>query len=123
MLADLVLILHAAFVAFVVLGAFAVVIGRFRRWAWTRNRTFRLAHLAAIVYVAVQSLLGWMCPLTVLEDRLRGAQTETGFVARWLRALLYYDFPGWMFTAAYAAFALFVLALYRWAPPAPRHPR
>lgn len=117
MLADLVLYLHFAFVAFVVLGALGIVLGKPLRWSWTRNRLFRHLHLAAIVFVALETLLGIACPLTVWENRLRGIEHETGFIARFVQSLLYYDLPGWVFATAYVAFALFVLLLYRWSPP------
>lgn len=120
MLADLILYLHFAFVAFVVLGALGIVLGKPLQWIWTRNRVFRRLHLAAILFVAAETLLGIACPLTVWENRLRGVERETGFIADWVQWLLYYDLPPWVFGAAYVGFALFVLWLYRWSPPHPR---
>jgi hypothetical protein len=116
-LADLILILHFLFVAFVVGGFVAILIGA-RRWSWVRNRVFRFAHLGAIVFVAAESLLGIVCPLTALEDFLRrGAQQERSFVGRWVSWLLYYDLPEWVFGVAYCAFALAVVWMWRAIPP------
>ena len=118
MLADLILYLHFAFVSFVILGTLCIVLGKPLRWGWTRNLRFRLAHLAAIVFVAAEALLGIACPLTVWEDRLRGTSTdETGFIAHRLREILYFDWPAWVFTVLYLAFAVLVALLYRWSPP------
>lgn len=118
MLADLVLFTHFAFVAFVVLGALCIVLGKLLSWHWTGNAFFRIAHLAAILFVAAEALLGIACPLTIWEDMLRGGSTaSSGFVARWVRELLYYDFPAWVFTAIYLGFAAFVALLYWWSPP------
>jgi len=117
MLADLVLYLHFAFVAFVVLGAACIVFGKPLGWSWTHNRLFRHVHLAAVVFVALEALLGVACPLTVWEHRLRGIEHETGFIAGLVQSLLYYDLPSWVFATAYIGFALFVLLLYRWSPP------
>jgi len=118
MLADLILYAHATFVAFVVLGALCIVLGKWFDWAWTRNAPFRIAHLAAIAFVALQTLLGFACPLTVWEFRLRGMSTEgPGFIALWVQRLLYYDLPEWVFTLVYTAFGAFVFFLYRWSPP------
>ena len=118
MLADLVLYVHFAFVAFVVAGALCVVLGRILRWEWTRNARFRFAHLAAILFVAAEALLGIACPLTTWENRLRGDSPDgAGFIAYWLREFLYYDFPAWAFTTLYLAFAVFVALLYWWSPP------
>lgn len=82
-----------------------------------RNFGFRIAHLAAILFVAVEALLGRACPLTLWEDALRGSYADTGFVARWLRRLLYYSFPEWVFTCVYLLFALLVAATWWCVPP------
>ena len=47
--ADLTLVAHASFVAFVVAGQVLILIGWMRGWRWTRNPAFRLLHLGAIV--------------------------------------------------------------------------
>ena len=82
-LADLVLLVHAAFVLFVVLGGFAVL--RWPRLAWI--------HLPAAAWGAVIEFAGWICPLTPLENRLRGlagdAGYQGGFVEHYLLASLY----------------------------------
>ena len=117
--ADLILVIHFAFVLFVVAGLPMIWIGAARSWRWVRNFRLRVAHLAAIFFVALEALLDMACPLTLWEDALRGAATETGFVARWLRRLLYYSFPDWVFTSAYVLFALLVAATW-WRVP-PRH--
>ncbi|HSQ05509.1 MAG TPA: DUF2784 domain-containing protein [Burkholderiales bacterium] len=118
MLADLVLVVHFAFVLFVVGGLALIWLGAALGWHWIRNQWFRLGHLAAIVYVALEASIGMMCPLTVWEDALRGVHEEKSFIARWIHALLFYDFPEWVFTAAYVAFALAVIATYWVVPPA-----
>ena len=73
-LADFVLIVHFMFVLFVVGGLVLIWIGAACAWQYVRNYWFRLAHLAAICFVAVESLLGMVCPLTAWEDALRGAR-------------------------------------------------
>jgi hypothetical protein len=84
-LADLVLLLHACFVAFVMLGGFAVL--RWPRLAWL--------HLPAVAWGAAIEFAGWICPLTPLENRLRhmaGLEGyEGGFIEHYLLALLYPD--------------------------------
>jgi hypothetical protein len=115
--ADLILIVHFAFVLFVVGGLPAIWIGAACGWRWVRNFKFRAAHLAAITFVALETLLGMACPLTVWEDALRETLTETGFVARWLHRLLYYSFPDWVFTCVYVLFALVVAATWWRVPP------
>jgi len=119
-LADIVLIVHFLFVAFVVGGLALIWIGAAAGWQWVRNFWFRVAHLAAIVIVAGEALVGVWCPLTVWEDALRGVHGDKSFVARWIHRLMFYDFPGWMFTVAYVLFALVVIATLVWLPPRQR---
>ena len=116
-LADLVLVIHFAFVAFVVGGLVVIWIGAAAGWPWVRNFWFRAAHLAAICFVAAEALLGIVCPLTAWEDALRGHATDKSFIARWLHSVLFYSFPEWVFTVAYIVFALVVAATFKFVPP------
>jgi hypothetical protein len=115
--ADLVLAVHAAFVLFVVGGLAATWLGAAFGKAWARNPWFRGLHLAAIAFVVVQSVLGYTCPLTVWEDALRGGGAAEGFIQRWVRALLYWSAPAWVFTAIYAAFGALVAWTWLRIPP------
>jgi hypothetical protein len=117
LLADLVLIVHFAFVVFVAGGLLAIWVGAAAGWRWVRNFWFRLAHLAAVAFVAAESLAGVWCPLTVWEDALRGSRSDLSFIARWVRAILFWNFPERVFTVAYCAFALAVLATWWWVRP------
>ena len=123
--ADAVLVVHAAFVAFVVAGLAAIYLGGALGWSWVRGRGFRLAHLAAIAVVVVQSWFGVVCPLTTLEMALRaraGAATYAGaFVAHWVESALYWSAPDRVFTLVYTAFAAAVAA--SWFAVRPRSRR
>ena len=105
LIADLLLVLHFAIVAFVVCGLVLVWIGAARSWRWVRNPWFRYAHLAAIVFVALEAMLGYACPLTLWEDALRGGLRPGSFVGRWVQRALYYNAPAWVFTVLYVAWA------------------
>ena len=112
-LADVALVTHVEFVAFVVVGQILIVYGGFRRWNWVRNPWFRLAHLSGIGLVVVQTWLGVICPLTIVEMGLReraGDSTYSGtFIAHWLQRLLYYEAPPWIFIVCYSLFGLAVV--------------
>ncbi|MCG6874783.1 MAG: DUF2784 domain-containing protein [Betaproteobacteria bacterium] len=124
LLADVILVVHFAFVLFVVGGFALILLGAALGWPWIRNPAFRYAHVGAIVFVALEALVGVACPLTVWEDALRSASSDApSFVGRWVSRLLYYDFPEWVFTVAYVAFALAVIASLIWIPPRRRRPR
>ena len=121
LLADLVLATHFAVVLFVIGGLAAIVVGNVYGWRFVNGWWFRLAHLAAIGIVVAQAWLGIACPLTTLETWLRVQAGEAGyevsFIEHWLTRLLFYDAPGWVFTAAYTAFGLAVIAAWWRFPP------
>lgn len=127
-LADLVLLFHAAYVAYVVFGMALILIGIALDWIWVRNFWFRIIHLVAIMLVVAESMLGVQCPLTVLKNSLRHSAGQSGYatgcVAHWVQPLIFFDFPQWVFTVAYVLFALLVAAVFFLAPPAiPRRTR
>jgi hypothetical protein len=116
--ADAVLVIHFCFVAFVLGGLALTWTGAMLGWKWVRNFWFRIAHVAAICFVAAEALLGVICPLTLWEDALRGTTSDSGFIERWLHRVMFYHLPEWVFTLAYVAFALAVVLTYWLVPPA-----
>jgi len=119
--ADLLLIGHVLFVAFVVFGLALILIGKLLGWAWVHNLWFRLAHLVAIGIVVLQAWVGVICPLTTWEMALReraGDAVYAGsFIAHWLESILYYRAPAWIFTVCYTVFGLAVVASWFWVRP------
>src|SRR5262245_31886634 len=113
LLADVTLIVHFAFVAFVIVGLLLIWIGGLCRWAFVRNLHFRLAHLTAIGVVAAEAWFGIGCPLTTWEDKLRllagGAERYQGsFISHWLHQVMFFELDQRIFTVAYAIFFLAV---------------
>ncbi|MEY4645333.1 MAG: DUF2784 domain-containing protein [Hylemonella sp.] len=117
LLADAILLLHFAIVLYITLGLPAIWLGAACGWQWVRRFWFRLTHLAAIVFVALEALSGVWCPLTVWEDALRGSTNELSFVARWVHRLMFYQLPEWVFTLAYVSFAAVVGLTWVLVPP------
>jgi hypothetical protein len=120
MLADAIVVAHSLIVFFIVGGVPLVYAGVALRWQWVRDWPWRVAHLAAILFVAGESLLGVPCPLTVWEDTLRGQRPGGGFIERWTHRVMFYDAPAWVFTTAYVAFAGLVLVTWIVVPPTRR---
>jgi hypothetical protein len=119
-LADVVLIVHALIACFIALGFLLIPLGGWRGWAFVRHRWLRQLHLAGILVVAAEIPLGIACPLTLWENALRGGGSDIDFVARWVRGLLYYDVPLWVFGATYLAGAIVAVGLWFWVPPVRR---
>ncbi|HTS20788.1 MAG TPA: DUF2784 domain-containing protein [Casimicrobiaceae bacterium] len=100
--ADAVLLVHLIFIAFVALGGLLVL-----RWpllAWL--------HLPAVFWGALVEAMGWICPLTPLEDSLRRAAGGAGyagdFVEHYLVALIY---PDWLTRGTQMLLALLVVGV------------
>jgi hypothetical protein len=83
LLADLVLVVHLAFVVFVLCGGMLVL-----KWRW-----IAWLHLPAALWGAIVEFTGWICPLTPLENWLRARGGETSyhsdFIAQYLLPILY----------------------------------
>jgi len=83
--ADLVLVVHFAFLAFVVAGGACVL--RWPRVAW--------AHVPAVIWGVLIEFFGWICPLTPLEIALRHRAGEAaytgGFIAHYVMRVIYPD--------------------------------
>ena len=107
LLADGAVALHLAFIVFVVAGGFLVL--RWPRLAWV--------HVPAFLWGATIEMVGFICPLTHLENHWRNLAAqggyETSFVERYILPVVY---PERLFGAAFPAdgffwIGVFVLAL------------
>ena len=82
-LADAVLVLHLAFILFIVLGGLLVL--------WRRRLIW--LHLPAVAWGILIECAGWICPLTPLENWLRmqggGHGFSGGFINHYLASLIY----------------------------------
>jgi hypothetical protein len=124
-LADAVAIVHAAYVAFVVIGFAVIVVGAIAGARWARSFALRAAHLAAILLVCVEVTIGAVCPLTTLENslRLRAGRPSysADFIGYWVDRMIFYDAPSWVFAILYFGFAGAVaLSWWQWPPRWPR---
>ncbi len=118
MLANFILAVHFCIAGFITAGFVLIPFGAALGWRWIRRRRLRLMHAGAIVFVALESLAGIACPLTVWEELLRGETSgEAGFIGHWLGRLLYWDFPAAAFTALYVGLALLAVWFWRRIPP------
>jgi len=68
-LADLTVLFHGAFVAFVILGGFLAL--RWRQLIWL--------HVPAASWGVLIEFGGWICPLTPLENMLRHRAGDAGY--------------------------------------------
>ena len=134
-LADMLTVIHLAYMAYVVFGQLAILIGWPLGWRWIRNPWFRVSHLAMISIVAAEAVVGFECPLTTWERNLRDNLGQinadhpevdlenASFVAQLLRKVMFpeADFVPYL-KPCYYTFAGIVLATAFLAPPRFRRP-
>jgi len=104
-LADLLLVLHGAFVLFVLAGG--LLVARWPRLAWV--------HLPAALWGAMIEFVGFTCPLTPLEQVWRraagGGGYEGGFLEHYITAALY---PSGLTRPIQLGLGVLVLAVNAW---------
>ena len=81
--ADLLIVVHFAFIAFVVLGGLLVL-----KW-----RKVSILHIPCVLWGVLIEFGGWICPLTPLERHFReaagGAGYAGGFIDHYVMPLVY----------------------------------
>ena len=81
--ANLLVMIHLAFIVFVIAGAFIVL-----KWPWVT-----LLHIPAVIWGAIVELKGWICVLTPWENNLRHLAGQEGysggFIEHYIVSLIY----------------------------------
>ena len=81
--ADIVVLFHFGFILFAILGGLLVL-----KWHW-----LIWLHLPATLWGSFIVMFGWICPLTPLENSLRGTDTggtyTGGFIEHYIIPLIY----------------------------------
>ncbi|MBF0182982.1 MAG: DUF2784 domain-containing protein [Magnetococcales bacterium] len=113
LLADATALLHISFVLFVLFGS--ALVARFPSLLWL--------HLAAVAWGVAIELIGWRCPLTLVENHFRQLALQAGQGWSWidlnLLPLIYPDlwfpggFPSWGYWGIGIAVGLINLLAYR----------
>jgi hypothetical protein len=127
-LSTLVLAIHAAVVAFNIFWMIAIPIGAWRGWRFVRSFWWRSAHIASLVIVAIQPLLGRYCFLTLWQEALKEmagptALAEPGWLERVLTLMVFWPLPPWIFVYLYVAAAVWTVSLWWIVPPNRRRAR
>jgi hypothetical protein len=101
-LADVLVVVHLAFIAFVIAGGLLVL----------KHRAWALPHLPAAAWGAWTEFTGTVCPLTPWENSLRhaagGAGYPGGFIEHYLIPLIY---PEALSTGTQLALGILVVAV------------
>jgi len=121
LMADVLVVVHFAFVAWVVVGQLLILAGLVCRWEWVRNPWFRALHLLAIAVVAAEAAFSYECPLTTWERQLRVLAhqpvDQASFMGRLANRILFYQAPQEYFELGHMLFGELVFVTFLLAPP------
>jgi len=108
-MAEASLILHFLVVVFLVAG--------FPVGLYYNHAGFRCAHAAVLGGITLLILLGYPCPLTVLEEAWGSRSHGGSWLASWLNRILYLEWfdPNTVFWMD-VAFAALVVSSFAWRP-------
>jgi len=120
--ADVLVVVHTAYVGFVVIGQLLILLGLLCGWRWVRNPWFRSIHLAAMLIVAVEAYFQYTCPLTTWENQLRRLAGQDihgeSFVGRLMNEILFSEsYNDNLVNKLHMAFGVLVLLTFVLAPP------
>lgn len=116
-IASLILILHTSIVIFIVSQFFLIPIGYKFGWNWQKKKNIRLLHLILISIVTLETCIGVACPLTIIENNLRGIYVSNSFVDSFFNKILYWDFPKNFFLITYLASLGWTIFMWFLFPP------
>ncbi len=120
-LADLVLAVHLAVIAFNVFGLIVIPTGAWRGWRFVRVFWWRALHVGILAVVAVQAVAGRACFLTDWHAALVRAagrsESSAPLIERLVERLIFWPVAPWVFVVLYLAVCAYVLVLWRLVPP------
>ena len=119
--ADTILILHFLVIIFIISLYFLIPYGYSKNWKFVKNYKIRLAHLMLIFFITLETFLGIICPLTTLENDLRGQSYSETFISFWISKVIYWDLPTIFFIVLYTIFLIFAIILWLKFQPKKNH--
>ena len=117
MIADILLVSHFTIVIFITFGFFLIPIGYRSSWVWVKNFKLRICHFGMMIFVTLESLLGITCPLTSLENSLRGINEPKSFISYWIHQIIYWDLSSQFFIVLYCVVLVWTFLLWKLYPP------
>ena len=117
LIADIILVFHFCVVIFTTSGFFLIPIGYKYGWSWVANWRLRTLHCGIMVLITLETLLGITCPLTSIENSLRGIYQSKSFVAYWVKQTIYWNFSTELFVFLYCIFLGWTFLMWKLCPP------
>ena len=116
-IADFILFIHLIIAIFISAGMVIFPIGVLLSWRWCKNFSLRITHLALIVVVFIETLIGVNCPLTMVENYFRAQATHQSFIGSMMSKTLYWNMSETLFFYLYGICVVWVLIVWILFPP------
>ena len=117
LIADFVLLFHFCIVIFISFGFILIPVGYSFDWIWIKKRYLRLLHAGMMSFITFETLLGIICPLTIIENNLRGINESHSFISMWVGQIIYWDLPSKFFVILYCILLLWTFLMWKIYPP------
>ena len=114
---EIVLLFHFCIFLFVILSFFLIPLGYSRKWEWVKNKYYRLIHLFLMGIIFIETILGFMCPLTILENFLRNDIEINNKITQIIHQIMYWDLPSYQFIILYLLSLLYLIFLWFFFKP------
>ena len=108
---------HFAIVIFITFGIFLIPIGYKSNWLWVKNLKLRICHCGMMLFITLETLLEITCPLTSIENNIRGINRTRSFISYWIDQIIYWDLPSQFFIVLYSAVLIWTFLLWKLFPP------
>ena len=114
---EIVLLFHFCIFLFMILSFFLIPLGYFQKWKWVKNKYYRLIHLILMGIIFIETILGLMCPLTILENFLRNNIEINNKITQIIHQIMYWDLPTYQFIILYLLSLLYLIFLWFFFKP------
>jgi polyferredoxin len=100
-----------------ILSFFLIPLGYYQKWEWVKNKYYRLIHLVLMGIIFIETILGFMCPLTILENFLRNDIEINNKITQIIHQIMYWDLPTYQFIILYLLSLLYLIFLWFFFKP------
>ena len=114
---EIVLLFHFCIFLFIMLSFFLIPFGYYQKWEWVKNRYYRLIHLILMGIIFIETILGFMCPLTILENFLRNNIQINNKITQIIHQIMYWNLPTYQFIILYLLSLLYLIFLWFFFKP------
>ena len=114
---EIILLLHLLIFLFITFSFILIPIGYFQKWEWVKNKYYRSIHLILMGIVSIETILGFMCPLTILENYFRDDIKVDNKLTEIAHQILYWDLPNYQFIILYILSFSYLIFLWFFFKP------